>query len=84
MKNRKREIYEKLKSNTKNVKFTDFCKALELFGFKYKGGKGSHVVYTREGIREILVFQNVRGRVKPYQVKQFLKIVEEYRLFEDE
>jgi len=84
MKGKKREIYEKLKSNPKNVRFTDLCKAAELFGFKYRGGKGSHVVYVREGVEEILVFQNVKGKAKPYHVKQFLKIIERYNLLEDE
>ena len=80
---KKLKIYEKLKNNPKNVRFTELCKAAELFGFKYRGGKGSHVVYVREGVRWPLVFQNVKGKAKPYQVKQFLKIVEEYNLLED-
>ena len=80
----KRKIYEKLKNNLKNVRFSDLLKAAELFGFRYRGGKGSHVVYVKEGIREILVFQNVGGKAKPYQVRQFLKIVEKYNLLEDE
>ena len=80
---KKLKIYEKLKNNPKNVRFTDLCKAAELFGFKYRGGKGSHVVYVRGGVRWPLVFQNVKGKAKPYQVKQFLKIVEEYNLLED-
>ncbi|RLI77115.1 type II toxin-antitoxin system HicA family toxin [Archaeoglobales archaeon] len=84
MRSKKKEIYDRLKSNPKNVRFTDLCKAAELFGFKYRGGKGSHVVYVKEGIEEILVFQNVGGKAKPYQVKQFLKIVEKYNLLEDE
>ena len=61
---KKREIYEKLKRNPKNVRFTELGKAAELFGFRRKGGKGSHVVYAHEGIREILNFQNVRGNAK--------------------
>ena len=35
-------------------------------------------------MREMLNFQNVKGKAKPYQVKQFLKIVENYRLLEEE
>jgi len=84
MKDKKRKIYEKLRENPKNVRFTDLCNAAELFGFKYKGGKGSHVVYAHEGIKEILNFQNVGGKAKTYQVKQFLKIIEKYNLLEDE
>ncbi len=84
MKEKKKEVYERLKRNPKNVRFTELCKAAELFGFKFRGGRGSHVVYVREGVREILVFQNVKGKAKPYQVKQFLKIIEKYNLLEDE
>ncbi len=32
----------------------------------------------------MLNFQNVKGRAKPYQVKQFLKIIERYKLLGDE
>lgn len=84
MESKKRKIYEELKKNPKNVRFTDLCKAAELFGFKYKGGKGSHVVYAHGDIKEILNFQNVKGKAKPYQVKQLLKIIERYNLLEDE
>jgi hypothetical protein len=42
--------------------------------------KGSQVVYEREGIEEILTFQNAKGMAKAYQVKQFLSVVEKYRL----
>jgi len=84
MSDKKREIYERLKRNPKNVRFTELCKAAELFGFRCRGGKGSHVVYVHEGIKEILNFQNVKGKAKPYQVKQLLKIIEKYNLLEDE
>ena len=83
-KKRKKEVYKRLEENPKNVRFIDLCKAAELFGFRYRGGKGSHVVYVREGIKEILVFQNVKGKAKPYQVKQFLKIIEKYNLLEED
>ncbi len=79
----RRKIYEELKKNPKNVRFEDFCKALKAFGFKYRGGRGSHRVFVKEGIREILTIQHVKCRVKSYQVKQFLKIIEKYNLLEE-
>ncbi|MHA1440063.1 MAG: type II toxin-antitoxin system HicA family toxin [Promethearchaeota archaeon] len=79
---KKFKIYRKLKNNPRNIRFIDLCNAAELFGFKCKGGKGSHWVYVKEGVREILNFQEVKGRAKPYQVRQFLKIIEKYNLFE--
>jgi len=80
----KREIYEEFNRNPKNVRFEVLCRAAELFGFRFRGGKGSHRIYVKDGVREILNFQNVNGKAKPYQVKQFLKIIEKYKLLEEE
>lgn len=74
------KLFDKIKNNPKDVRFNDICRLAEYFGFTYRGGKGSHRVYTRKGIYEILNFQNVNGKTKPYQVRQFLKIVEDYNL----
>ncbi len=78
------QMIEELKRNPKNVRFDKLCNAAEAFGFRFKGGKGSHRIYVREGIREILNFQNVEGKAKPYQVRQFIKIVEKYYLVEED
>lgn len=59
------------------------CNIAEAFGFRFRGGKGSHRIYVRKGITELLNFQNVNGKAKPYQVKQFIKIVEKYNLLEE-
>ena len=80
----KKEVYWELKRNPKDVRFAMLCRAAELFGFRFRGGRGSHRIYVRAGVREMLNFQNVKGKAKPYQVKQFLKIVENYRLLEEE
>lgn len=81
---KQKRAYELLKGNPKNIRYEDLCQAAEAFGFCLKGGKGSHRVYTRERVREILNFQDVHGRAKPYQVRQLLKIIETYNLTEDE
>jgi len=80
----KREIYEKLRKNPKNVKFETLCKAAELFGFRFRGGKGSHRIFVKEGVREMLNFQEVKGKAKPCQVRQFLKTIKKYNLLEVE
>lgn len=74
------KLFAKVKNNPQDVRFDEICKLAEAFGFRYKGGKGSHKVYSKKGIHEILNFQNVRGKAKPYQVKQFLKLIEDYNL----
>jgi predicted RNA binding protein YcfA (HicA-like mRNA interferase family) len=74
------KLFNKVNNNPYDVRFNDICKLAEAFGFTYKGGKGSHRVYSQKGVREILNFQNVKGKVKPYQVKQYLKLIQEYNL----
>ncbi|MHA1364431.1 MAG: type II toxin-antitoxin system HicA family toxin, partial [Candidatus Freyarchaeota archaeon] len=59
------------------------CRIVEIFGFRFRGGRGSHRIYVRDGINEMLNFQNVGGKAKPYQVKQFIKIVEKHNLLEE-
>jgi hypothetical protein len=76
----RKQIYQKLKKNPKNVRFEELCRAAELFGFEFRGGSGSHRVFVRVGVREILNFQEVKGKAKPYQVRQFIRIIENYNL----
>jgi hypothetical protein len=80
---KREEIYQKLKENPKNVRFEELCRAAELFGFELRGGKGSHRIFVKEGVREMLNFQEVKGKAKPYQVRQFIKIIERYNLLEE-
>ena len=79
----KRETYERLKRNPADVRFEEICRTAELFGFRFRGDKGSHRIFVRAGIREMLNFQNVRGKAKPYQVKQFIMVIEKYNLLEE-
>ena len=79
----KRRSFTAIKDNPKNVRFNNMCSIAEAFGFRFRGGKGSHRIYVREGITELLNFQNVNGKAKPYQVKQFIKIVGKYNLLEE-
>ncbi len=80
----KSAVYDELKKSPKNVRFNRLCSAAELFGFRFRGGKGSHVIYRRDGIKEMLNFQNVGGWAKPYQVRQLLKIIDKYNLLKEE
>jgi len=81
---KKAEIYTNLKNHPKKIRFEYLCRAAEAFGFVYRGGRGSHRVYTRDGVREIVNVQEVNGMAKPYQVKQFCKIVEGYSLLKED
>ncbi len=82
MKNRS-DLLNFLKKKTKNIRFNQLCNIAEEFGFKFQGGRGSHRIYSRKGIKEILNFQNVHGKAKPYQVRQLIKVIEQYNLTEE-
>ena len=58
---------------------------VEGFGFKLPRTDGSHHIFVRQDIPEIVNLQNVKGQAKPYQMRQFLKLVERHDLkLEDE
>lgn len=80
----RRELLAELKGNPKNIRFERLCRIAEAFGFEFRGGKGSHRIYTRKGIMERLNFQDAGGKAKPYQVRQFIKIIERYGLQEND
>ena len=46
--------------------------------------KGSHHIFTKEGVAEILNLQPRGAKAKPYQVQQVRKTILKYRLAGDE
>ena len=44
--------------------------------------KGSHHIFTRDGVAEILNLQPRNSLVKPYQVKQVRRVLVQYKLVE--
>ena len=79
---RRQKLIEKARNNPAGMRFQDLCLLAEHLGFYRRGGKGSHVVYERDGVEEILTFQDRKGMAKPYQVRQLLAVVEKYQLGE--
>lgn len=64
-----------------NLKFTDLCSLLEMLGFDNRI-KGSHHIYFKEGIAEIINLQPLNNKAKPYQVKQVRELLIKYKLIE--
>ena len=78
----KDKLIEKARNNPAGVRFRELCHLAVHMGFIKRDGKGSHVVYEKEGVVEILTFQNRKGMAKTYQVKQLLAVIEKYGLGE--
>ena len=69
----------------RNVAFGDIINMVEGFGFRLARISGSHHIYIHPAIPELVNLQEVKGEAKPYQIRQFLRIVERYNLrLEDE
>jgi hypothetical protein len=64
----------------KNIRFADDQAAIEAFGFRLDRVSGSHHIYIHPNVKELINLQDVNGIAKPYQIKQFLEIVERYNL----
>jgi len=65
--------------NDVNIPFASLCQLLKAFGFAERI-RGSHHIFTREGVEEIINLQPKGSKAKPYQVKQVRNIILRYKL----
>ena len=77
---KKRKLLQKLLSGTKNIRFSEAMACAEAFGFQLDRVNGSHHIFMHQGIPELLNLQNVKGKAKPYQIKQLLQLIETHNL----
>ena len=76
----KRQLLLRISNNPNNVDFKDFIRIIDAFGFILKRSHGSHFIYKKPGVSQLINVQNVNGKAKSYQVRQFLDILELYNL----
>ena len=62
-----------------NVPFDRLCQLLTHLGFAERV-RGSHHIFTRTEVVEILNLQAKGGKAKPYQVKQVRQVILKHRL----
>ena len=83
--NRRRLLGRSARGAVHNVDFLDMVDLVEGFGFSLIRINGSHHIFGRTGIPRTINLQPDSGDAKPYQIRQFLRLVERYRLtLEDE
>ena len=75
-----KKLLQRALSAPNNFRFSDMVKLAEAFGFRLSRSSGSHHIFVHSRVRELLNLQEVRGKAKPYQIGQFLKLVEKYNL----
>ena len=83
---RRRKLLKRLsEGQLRNIAFGDIINMVEGFGFRQVRTSGSHHIFTHPAIPELVNLQEVKGEAKPYQIRQFLRLVEKYNLrLEDE
>ena len=78
--NPKRLLARIAAGHLQNVTFRDFSALVTAFGFREARIEGSHHIFQHTDIAEQLNLQDVRGEAKPYQIRQFLRLVERFDL----
>jgi predicted RNA binding protein YcfA (HicA-like mRNA interferase family) len=80
----KHKLFKKILSGSGNIPFVDMVKVVEAFGFRLSRINGSHHIFTHAAIPKLLNLQDRAGKAKPYQIRQFLALMEVYNLSMEE
>lgn len=62
------------------LSFAEFQRILNAYGFRLLRVRGSHHIYARDGVDDQPNIQPVGGQAKPYQLRQFVRILKENAL----
>ena len=77
---KKKKLLQRILTSTNNIRFVEIVTCVESFGFELDRVNGSHHIFIHPAIPELLNLQNVKGKAKPYQIKQFLILIEKHNL----
>lgn len=77
----KGKLLERILSGVPDAKipFEDMCQLIRASGFQERM-RGSHHVFTKEGVEEILNVQPKGSKAKAHQVKQVRNVIVKYKL----
>ncbi len=78
--NRRRLLSRLTQGALHNVGFGDMVNLVKGFGFHLVRMSGSHHIFVHRDISELVNLQSVRSDAKPYQIRQFLRLVERHNL----
>lgn len=63
-----------------NVAFSDLQRLLTALGFELLRVRSSHHIFGHRQFSDLVNIQEVAGQVKPYQLRQVMRLVERYHL----
>ena len=76
----RRRLLRRLANGSLNVAFDDLVHLAEGLGFRLARTSGSHHIFVHPEVPQLLNLQRAGSQAKPYQVRQFLRLVERYNL----
>ena len=77
----RRKLLKRLSGGSlRNVAFSHMRNLVEGFGYCLARVAGSHHIFRHPAVPEMINLQEVKGEAKPYQIRQFLRLVERYNL----
>ena len=74
---KKDKLLKRILSSPENIRFGDLVTLVEAYGFQLARVSGSHHIFKHPEKVELLNLQNCKGKAKPYQVHQFLRLIGE-------
>ncbi len=77
---KKQKLLRKAVTSPRNFRFSEMVTLVEAFGFRLSRTSGSHHIFIHPEVSELVNLQEVQGKAKPYQIGQFLRLVETYNL----
>jgi predicted RNA binding protein YcfA (HicA-like mRNA interferase family) len=78
------KLYARARANARGLSYREFERLLTSVGFIHARTVGSHRHYVHEKVPDILTVLPDGKEVKPYLVRRFLAMVDEYGLGFDE
>ena len=78
--NRRKLLTKLVQGDLRNVAFADMVNLVTGFGFTLKRIRGSHHIFAHPALPEMVNLQDVGGEAKPYQIRQFLRLIEKYNI----
>ena len=79
------KLYARLLANPRGaISFREFERLLKAFGFEHARTTGSHRQYIHPKLMRPLPVQPSNNDAKPYQIREFLELVDEHGLYIEE
>jgi predicted RNA binding protein YcfA (HicA-like mRNA interferase family) len=75
------KLLEQLRQNSRNTPYRTFLKVVMAYGFEFERQRGSHEIYQHPVHPDLrLNLQPRNGLAKDYQIRDFLKKIEDYNI----